>query len=171
MGISLHRFPEHRLELFIYSGRITVEEMLEHFKRLDAGASWLSYFDSTCDLSGLDLTDLPTLKRAITAKDDERKGDLPRRHALVNVPRANEPFARFWCAYASAGVPHAHRRDMFPDLGAACRWLGAPHAACKTVIAAAEAEAQASGAQPARLRLTASPGSPGPGDGARPAGS
>ena len=85
MSISLHRFPEFHLELYIYSGAVSVEEMLAHFARLDASASWLAYFDATADLAAIDLTDMPVLKRAVTAKEDERKGDLGKRQALVNV--------------------------------------------------------------------------------------
>lgn len=170
MSIALKRFPDSYLELYIYIGVVRVDEMLQHIRQLDAGASWLSYFDPTSDLTGIDITDLPVLKRAITAKEDERKGDLPRRHALVNVRRTNEPFVRFWASYAPAGVPHAHERDMFPDVEGACRWLGLRRATCQDVASAiADAEAEVAGtARRARAVLEAAPGSPGPARGPRP---
>lgn len=136
MGIRLKQLPEYRLELYIYSGAVGVEEVLGHYRRLDPDATWLSYFDATADLSGIDLADFPTLKRAITAKEDERKGGMPRRHALVNTAPSNAPFAQFWLSYAPAGVRYAHERDLFSTVEGACRWLALPPDGCQAITAA-----------------------------------
>ena len=144
MGIRLLRFPEYRLNLNIYSGAISAVDLIQHQGRLDSAADWLSYFDATADLSGIDLADFPALKHAITAKEYERGEDEPRRHALVNVPDANALFVSFWRHYASAGVRNAHQREIFATLEAACRWLDLPHAAPPAI-----AEAIADGKRPA----------------------
>jgi hypothetical protein len=127
MGIRLQRFPEHRLDFSVYSGVVTVEQVVQHFKKLDATANWLSYFDATADLSAIDLGHFPELKRALTALEARRDSDETRLCLLVNAAPVNEDFARFWCAYASEGIAHAHRRDMFPTLEAAFDRLGLPH--------------------------------------------
>ena len=140
MGIRLVKFPEYRLNLNIYRGEISTAELFFHLRRLDSAADWLSYFDTTADLSGIDLAHFPALKHAITTKEHERVGHEPRLHALMNVPASNALFVRFWCSYISAGVPAAHRRQVFPMLEDACRWLDLPLDSCLEVAAAIEAE-------------------------------
>jgi hypothetical protein len=138
MGIRLKRFPEHRLDFSIYSGVITADEVLRHFDRLDVTANWLSVFDATADLSRLDLAHFPMLKCSLAAKEAERDSDEPRYCLLVNANPANEDFARFWCAYAAEEIAHAHQREMFPTLEAACDRLGLPEEARRAVKEALE---------------------------------
>jgi hypothetical protein len=140
MGIRLVRLPEYDLDLNIYSGEISTAELFFHLRRLDSAADWLSYFDATADLSGIDLAHFPALKHAITSKEHERIGGEPKLHALVNVAAANALFVRFWCSYVCAGVSVAHRRQVSPVLEDACRWLHLPLDACVEVAAAIEAE-------------------------------
>lgn len=139
MGIALKRFPEFRLDLNLYSGAVSDIELLRHLGNLDSAANWLSYFDATADLSGIDLAHFPTLKQAVTAKEYERADDEPRRHALVNISPANELFVRFWRSYVTSGVRIAHTRAIFPTLDAACRWLALPRDARETVAVAVAA--------------------------------
>ena len=126
MGIRLKRFPKHRLDFSIYSGVVTVEQVLRHFEKLEVGANWLSYFDPTADLSGIDLGHFPALKRGLIAKEAERDSDELRLCLLVNTASTNEDFVRFWCTYAAEGIEHPHQRDLCPTLEAAFDRLGLP---------------------------------------------
>lgn len=135
MGIRLTRFPEHRLDFSIYSGVVTVEQVLRHFEKLDVTANWLSYFDTTANLSAIDLEHFPVLKRGLIAKEAERDDDEPRFCVLVNSTPNNEDFARFWCAYANEGIAHAHRRALCLTLDEAYDRLDLPDDARTKVTA------------------------------------
>lgn len=136
MGISLKRFPEHRLDFSIYSGVVTADDVLRHFAKLDVSANWLSYFDTTADLSALDLAHFPALKHALTAKEGERDLQEPRFCLMVNDSSSNEAFIRFWCAYAAEDIDHPHKRAVFHTLEEACDWLGLPSELRETLEAA-----------------------------------
>jgi hypothetical protein len=172
MGIRLKRLPNHRLNLNIYSGLVSPEELLAHIRSLDSSANWLSYFDVTADLAAIDIARFPELKHAVVAKEDERGEQEIARHALVNVPAANELFVHFWCNYACVGVRNPHERDVFPTVEQACGWLGLTDHGCREVLAEIEGS-EAAGARPVLTTtlqgLTALRGSHGPAAGGRPA--
>lgn len=124
MAIRLKRFPEYRLDFSVYSGVVTVAQVLRHFRKLDARANWLSYFDATANLSGVDLGHYPLLKRGLMEKEAERDSDERRSCLLVNTSPRNDDFVRFWCAYAADDIAHAHQRELCPSLEAAFDLLG-----------------------------------------------
>jgi hypothetical protein len=135
MSIRLKRFPKSRLDFSVYSGVVTVEQVLRHFARLDPTANWLSYFDATADISAVDLGHYPVLKRGLMVKEAERDSDELRLCLLVNAAPINEDFVRFWCAYAAEDIEHAHQRDMLPSLDAAFDRLGLPDETRAAVLA------------------------------------
>lgn len=170
MGIRLKRFPEYGLELYIYSGPISCEEMLRHLQRVDGSADWLSYLGPTADLSGIDVAHFPLLKRTAAAREASAPPkEQPSRHALVTVSAVNTQFVQFWCNYGRIGVPQAHDRVVFSTLEQACRWLGLPPGGCERIAEAAEADAVWT--EPEVAGLKASPGSRGPAAYDHPAGS
>lgn len=152
MGVRLKRFPEYRLDFSVYSGVVTVEQVLQHFSRLDATANWLSYFDDAADLSSIDLAHFPTLKNALAAKEAERTGDEPLFCLMVNISKANEGFARFWCAYAAEDIEHAHQRAMLPSLRSACGLLELPDGARQALERAIADEARVEPSEPSFAR-------------------
>lgn len=135
MGIRLKRFAEYRLDFSIYSGVITVEQVLRHFEKLDVTANWLSYFDATANLSGVDLGHYPVLKRGLMAKEAERDSDEIRACLLVNTAPRNADFVRFWCTYAADDIPHAHARALCPTLEEAFDLLDLPGEARAAIVA------------------------------------
>jgi TetR/AcrR family transcriptional repressor of nem operon len=56
--------------------------------------------------------------------------------AFVNLAGGGEFFTRFWMHYAAMGVQRPRKREMFPTVAAACRWLSLPPAAAETLAAA-----------------------------------
>lgn len=135
MAIRLKRFPEYRLDFSVYSGVITVEQVLRHFEKLDVTANWLSYFDATANLSGVDLGHYPVLKRGLMDKEAERDSDEIRACLLVNTAPRNEDFVRFWCTYAAEDIAHAHVRALCPTLEEAFDLLALPEEARAAVTA------------------------------------
>lgn len=132
MAIRVQRFPEHRLNLHIFSGVITVEEVLEHIRKQDVTVRWLCFFAPTVDLSEIDLAHVPDLRRSVSLRERER-ADLPT--AIVTTSGSSDPVLRFWRDYASAEPHNPHEPVLFDNLEAACRWLGLPAAAQDRIAA------------------------------------
>jgi hypothetical protein len=77
--------PEHDLTLQLVSGLHSAEEAAQFFRSLDATCAtrWLSYFDSTADLSQIDIASIPLIKHAYVDKQRELFGDEPKAHVIV----------------------------------------------------------------------------------------
>jgi hypothetical protein len=168
MGVRVKRLPENDLTLFIVSGPHTSEEALRLFEGLDTRAAtrWLTYFDPTVDMSGVDVASFPRLKRAIAAKQKELFGDRPMVRAIVcSTWDAEQFFRKFWSSYVKAGDGPPAPPALFEDLEAAFEWLALPMAARGAIAEAIESDA------PTLEEVTASPGSPGRADDGRPGGS
>lgn len=129
MGVYHKYFPEFRLDLGIYFGRVTADEVIRTFNKLDPASNWLCYFDASIDVSGIDVAEFPAMKQAVTAKETAPGDGARKRCAFVNLSGPDELYVQFWSHYASAGIDHPHERRLFPDLEAACRWLALPPAA------------------------------------------
>jgi TetR/AcrR family transcriptional repressor of nem operon len=160
MPASLKRIPEYNLEMGVFSGAVTAQEILGVFSGLDQNANWLGVFTRGADVSGVDIACFPALKRAVTPGEAEGPADgEARRSALVNLSEASELFVRFWAHYASAG-PRSRKRRMFSAIEAACAWLRLPPAAVRkidAIVAQAESapEPGASAAESRRKLLKA----------------
>lgn len=144
MGVHLRHFPEHRLELVVLCSFVTAGEMLRLFDDLDRMANLLCVFSDEVDFSGVDVAQIPVIRRAAAISDVADDRELPRR-AFVSSCKHSDFFVRFWIHYASAGAQRAPNRAEFPSIAAACQWLGLlPAAAGALSAAAAEAiEAEA----------------------------
>jgi hypothetical protein len=142
MTIRVQRFPEHDVNLHIYSGAISVEEVFRHFAQLEA-TRWIGYFDPTADVSALDVASLPRLKQALQDKQMALFGGTPKPSAIVYSSREVERFFRFWRRYIAAGGERPLTVVLFSSLEAACNWLSLTDAGCAAVMAAAGLEAPA----------------------------
>lgn len=141
MGIKLTRHPEYDVTLLIFSGPLKAEQMIEQFRALDKRdrGHWLSYFDTSADLTEVDIAHLPALRHIVAAKGKELFGDPPRRRcsAIVYCSTVTEQFFKFWRNYAAAGEAHPTTPGLFSSFKAACDWLGLPEGACTTLEAEA----------------------------------
>jgi hypothetical protein len=137
--IRVIRCHDFGVNISIYSGKITREELIRHYSAIDADDAasadrWISYFAPSADLSELDIAAMAELKRLTSAKIREVYGDRPLAVAIVCDSRINEPILSVWRSYLGADVDHPTAPGMFSSLRAACDWLGAP--AARDAIAA-----------------------------------
>ena len=157
MGVHFKRLPEYALELSIYYGPVSYDELLRNFRRRDCRANWLSIFGATADLTGIEVSHFPELKRAVDANDCERgEGEPARRQALVDIPNTKtDNFVRFWRNYIYEGVQRPRERAIFTTTDAAGRWLGLPAEAMDAIAAEARCveAALADAASPSPLRF------------------
>lgn len=136
MSVYLKRFPEYGLDLNIFSGAVSPDEIIWSFHSLDRKANWLAFFCEDADLSGISIAHFPAMKNALTGEEHETDAaPQKKRSALVNLSGLNELFVRFWSEYASAGISAPRDRAMFPTIAAACEWLGLPPAVSDTLAA------------------------------------
>lgn len=146
MGINLTRRPEYGVTLLSFSGKLGLSDFFELCEKIDARdrCRWLSYCDSTLDLTEIDVAHLPELKRVAASKQAEIFPEGTPPNAVVYSSKAGEDFIRFWQKYTLAGKLHPMTPAVFSDLNAACHWLGLPQDACRTI----EAEVKSQGATP-----------------------
>lgn len=134
MPSELKRYPQHGLTLMLFSGVLTAEQLISQFSELDGRdrGCWLSYFDASVDLTGVDVAHLPALKRMVAMKERGLLGDARqrRRNAIVYCSTVTEQFFDFWRSYAAVGEAHATPPGVFSSFKAACDWLGLPQSAC-----------------------------------------
>jgi hypothetical protein len=129
MGIRVRRFPEHDLTLYVVTAPHTAEEAVRFFQGLDArdATRWLTYFDPTVDMSGLDVASIPRLKRVLAAKIEKLFPDKRPVRAIVCASGAAEQFFRtFWRSYLETGDTRPGEPGLFNNLEAAYDWLGLP---------------------------------------------
>jgi TetR/AcrR family transcriptional repressor of nem operon len=136
MGVHLEHFPEYKLEFGALCNSVVGDEALNMFEGFDKHAKWLVVFNEGVDLSGLDIAHIPAMRRAVTPNQSEPHSGEPELTAFVSLAGGGEFFTRFWMHYASMGVEHSRKREMFPTMAAACQWLGLPPPAAETLAAA-----------------------------------
>jgi hypothetical protein len=140
MGIRAKRLPEHGVTVFIWSGRLTLEDIRQHFGALDAAHTdrWLQYFDPTVDLSGVDIAAIPELKHLFADKRRALQADRPGVCAVVSAPGTGDLFPGFWPLYASADHDYPAEVAAFGVPEDACAWMNLPGDGCRAVIDAIE---------------------------------
>jgi hypothetical protein len=158
MSIRVTRLPEHGVNLTVYSGRLTREVLLAHYRGLNAAdaanaSRWISYFDPSVDLSEIDFAVFPELKRVLTAKLVEIYGGRRLTAAIVCDSRVNQPILSFWRSYTGSDAEHPADPELFSCLKGACDFLGLPDAAREGL--AAGINASVTGAAPASRRADA----------------
>lgn len=153
MVVHVTRLDDYGVNLTVYSGRITLEDALAHYRSLPASHAinprWISYFDPSADLSELSVAAFPEMKRALGAKLVEIYGDRPVKAAMVCDSRLNHPIISMWRSFLSGGAGQPAAPGLFSSLKAACEWLGLPEAARDALAAAVAGPAP----QPQRLSL------------------
>lgn len=137
MTIRAKRFPEIGVTLSIFSGAITQKDVIAYVKGLETAARWVTYFDPTADLSGLDVAHIPEVKRTLAAKLKELHGDEPVVSVFVACTGAVEAFLTFWRSYV-ADPEYPAKPEVVGSLDAACRALGLSEDACAALKQAAE---------------------------------
>jgi hypothetical protein len=127
IGVTL--LPEHGVNVTVYSGRITRDELIGHFAtELDEAAAasahrWVSYFDPTSDLSAVDVAALAEIKRITAAKVAELWGPGQLASAMVCESAVNDPILGVWRDYLGADPHHPASPALFSSVDAACDWL------------------------------------------------
>lgn len=160
MGVRVERFPEYGVTLCVFSGKITPEVVRRHFSSLepDDVVRRINYADPTGDMSGVDVTIFPELKRVIAARLNALLAGKRGVSAVVSDAKIDTLTLHFWASYVGQDSSFPVRVASFESLEAACAWLGLPEAGCRAVIAAARGEAPSratpdsadSGAHPSR---------------------
>jgi hypothetical protein len=136
MSIRVRRFPEYEVNLHIYSGAVTAEEVFRHFARLEP-TRWIGYFDPSADVTALDVASLPKLKQALADKRQALFGERPSPSVIVYSSREVEKFFRFWRRYIANVGERPITVVLFGSLEGACGWLGLPDPARQAIMAAA----------------------------------
>jgi hypothetical protein len=159
MGIALVRFPAYEMNLVIFTGSITGDELVRFCSELDSddpthAPRWLTYVDETADFSSLPVTAFPQAKHVaipIVKQHTERPGY---RSAVVCTSGQCGMITDFWRAYVQRDPEYVSHPGFFADLKDACDWLKLPDSGCEAIAEAIRAE---QAAQPERA-----------GDGPRP---
>lgn len=141
MGVRVKHLPEHGVTLYHYSGAVTPDAAIQSIGGFRGGRQ-VHYVDQTADLSGLSVAFVPELKHAADAKLREFGRVDPVIPALVSPSGRNASFLQFWCSYVAADKDHPVRPAEFPDVKAACEWLGLSEAACGALSEAVESESE-----------------------------
>jgi hypothetical protein len=139
--IRVTRCPDFGVNVTVYSGKITRQELIEHYSTINAGDAasadrWISYFQPSADLSDIDIAAFAELKRITSAKLKEVYPDRPLAVAIVCDSRINEPILSVWRSYVGADAEHPSDPGLFSSLKAACDWLGLSQAAREAAILA-----------------------------------
>lgn len=165
MAIRIQRFPEYDLNLHVISRPHSGEEAIRFFEGLGApqdATRWLTYFDPSVDMSGVDVASLPRLKRCIAEKQRELFGETapPPRVLVCSTSAHEEFFARFWSGYVLKGEIHPVKPAIVCGLQAAYDRFGlAPGA--RAAIGCAVRDLAAPDLSPALPRRGAAPASAG----------
>jgi hypothetical protein len=138
MDIWVKHFPEYDLTLYVLGGRATREALLQFVDRLDPIKSrrWVTYLDSTLDLSGLNAEDFPAIKQALAEKFSEIHGDVHLYSVMTSDFPSHEGFLRFWPSYVDYDLKYQVKSAAVPTMQAACSRLGLPKGACEALTKA-----------------------------------
>jgi hypothetical protein len=136
-------FPEHDLMIHLVWGRHSAEEAIRFIQALDetCATRWLCYYHPSVDMAGMDVANIPAVKRAQAEKRKELFGDKPKRHAMACPSKASDHYFEFWREYDRQAAARA-----FHSLGDAYDWLGlseTARAAASAAIQSFEAEIDA----------------------------
>jgi hypothetical protein len=138
MSVRVKPFPEFGVGLNIYSGTPTPDDIYRFAAELQRveGARWLNYLDPTLDISGLDIAHIPMIKHVLAERLRALYGETPVRAAMVTASPANALLLDFWPRYVGRDVDYPTEAVAFPNLDAACAWLGLTEQACRAVAEA-----------------------------------
>ena len=150
MTFELKRYPELGITLIMFSGDVSVDDVIKLFGSLDNrdAGRWLTYCDPTVTTGALGVDVVPRLKQLIADKQSAIFDGAYPRNAMVYASRAGEEFLIFWQRYTLTGDVHPMTPAIFSDFKAACDWLGlseAAHAKLKAEVGRFEAEARSPG--------------------------
>jgi hypothetical protein len=139
VSIRVTLFPEFDVNVTVYSGKITRDELIEHFRALgDGGAArcdrWVSYFDPTSDLSAVDIAALAEIKRITAVRVGQIWGAGRLASAMVCESAVNEPILGVWRDYLSSDPHHPAAPALFLSLKSACDWLHLSEPARQAVL-------------------------------------
>jgi hypothetical protein len=148
VGIARVRLPAHNLNLSIYSGHISRQDLLDYYSEVDANnpaldAPHITYLAPDTDLTRLDLTAFVQLKQTLAPKVKVLAQCPAFRCVAVCSTEQCEMIVRFWRAYLMRDPTYPSPPAFFRDLQDACGWLKLPasaYAAAKAAIREHEAE-------------------------------
>jgi hypothetical protein len=128
LTIRVARSAEFGVNVTVYSGKITREELMAHYQAISAEDAacanrWISYFAPTADLSDIDIAAFAELRRVTNIKLHEVYGDRRLAVAIVCDSRVNEPILSVWRSYIVRDREHPADPGLFSSLKAACDWL------------------------------------------------
>jgi hypothetical protein len=146
------RLPAFDVNVTVYRGRITRDELIEHFGALapeDAASAdrWISYFDPSADLSAVDIAALAEIKRISFARVAELWGPGRLASAMVCESALCEPVLGVWRDYLGSDPRYPAAPSLFSSLGAACDWLRLAEPAREAISAVIEGEDSAAPAE------------------------
>jgi hypothetical protein len=126
--IRVTRLPEFGVNMSVYSGPVSRAELVAHYGSIDvedaaSGDRWISYFDSTADLSQLDVAAIGELRRLTATTLAQAYRGRTLRVAIVCKSAVNGPVLSTWRSYLAADPSHPSDLRLFWSLKDACDWL------------------------------------------------
>jgi hypothetical protein len=139
--IRVARCSDFGVNVTVYSGKITRDELKAHYQAIDkvdasSGGCWISYFAPSADLSDIDIAAFAELRRITAAKLQEVYDGRRLQVAIVCDSRVNEPILSVWRSYISRDREHPADPGLFSSLKAACDWLNLSDEARESVLEA-----------------------------------
>jgi len=136
MTVLIDRIGQTGVDCLIWVGRVSKSEALALPDRVDPaqpqfGYRWISYFDSTADLSELDAPCLLALRDRLRPIVAVLAAKGPFRMILATNSRYNDPLLAVWQAIATLDADYPSNPTIERDIPSAARALG---------LSAAEAE-------------------------------
>jgi hypothetical protein len=146
MAATLRRLAEPDLNLVVYNGAVTREDLLAFWLAVDENdsrnaAPWLSYYSPETDISELDLMAFVELKRIMDPKVKAMSDQAPVISAMVCDSRLNGAILNLWKGYVGRDPEYKSEPNIFSSIEAACRWIGLDPSAHELVVRAAQARA------------------------------
>jgi hypothetical protein len=151
VGISLIRLPEYRLSLALYRGKLDREAFVRFNAELDADdpanrGAWLIYLAPDLDISGVDCTAFPEVKRILKPKIEAMARDGTMRSAIFSRSPDTDLVAAFWRDFVGSDREYVVHPEVFSDVHEALDWLRLPASAYGAVMEAVQGPAAKAGA-------------------------
>ncbi|HWE44831.1 MAG TPA: hypothetical protein VG407_02295 [Caulobacteraceae bacterium] len=146
MAASLRRLADPDLNLVVYHGAVSREDLLAFWRAVDEndprnGAPWLSYYNPETDISELDLMTFVELKRIMEPKLRTMSERAPVVSAMVCDSRLNGAILSLWKGYVGRDPDYMSEPNIFTSIEAACRWIGLDPSAHDLVAKAVQSRA------------------------------
>ncbi|HLI66000.1 MAG TPA: hypothetical protein VKU90_06515 [Caulobacteraceae bacterium] len=146
MPVLIGELGPIKVNALIWTGVVSRSQALDVPARLDAsrpgfGPRWISYFDSSVDISDIDATGLLELRDLLRPVISELAAKGPFQTMLVSNSRYNDPLLAMWRTLTATDAAYPSNPKLAPNIVAAAKALGLSDADAEQVRAWIEAQA------------------------------